>query len=70
MAIFIGPVTRTAIRFPAVGTEVELYPEALKFVDDEGSAWAKTEFVGWLAPKRQRELSIIVVLSDNNGRNP
>jgi hypothetical protein len=41
-----------------VGTEVELYPEALKSkpVDDEGSALVGTEFAGWLVPKRQREL--------------
>ena len=50
--------------------EVELHPEALKLVDDESSALVGTEFVGWLAPNCQRELSI-AVLSDNNiGASP
>src|SRR5271170_5884569 len=48
------------IHFP-VRAEMELHPEALKLVDDEGS------FVGWLAPNCQRELSI-VVLPGNNSR--
>src|SRR5215471_3458746 len=48
--------------------EMELHPEALKLVDDEGSALVGTEFVGWLAPNCQRELSI-VVLPDNNSRD-
>jgi hypothetical protein len=55
------------IHFP-VRAEVELHPEALKLVDDEGSALVGTEFVGWLAPNCQRELSI-VVLPDNNSRD-
>jgi hypothetical protein len=50
-----------------VGDEVELHPEALKFVDDERSALVGTEFVGWLAANCQRELSI-VVLPDNSSR--
>jgi hypothetical protein len=55
------------IRFP-VRTEVELHPEALKLVDDEGSALVGTEFVGWLVPNCQRELTIIV-RPDNNSRS-
>ena len=51
-----------------VKTEVELHPEALKLVDDEGSALVGTQFVGWLAPNFQRELSI-AVLPDNNSRD-
>src|SRR5215471_19238760 len=54
------------IHFP-VRAEVALHSEALKLVDDEGSALVGTEFVGCLAPSCQRELSI-VVLSDNNSR--
>jgi hypothetical protein len=54
------------IDFP-VRAEMELPPEALRLVDDEGSALVGTEFVGWLAPDRQHELSI-VVLRDNNSR--
>jgi hypothetical protein len=50
-----------------VGGEVELHPEALKFVDDERSALVGTEFVGWLAANCKRELSI-VVLPDNSSR--
>jgi hypothetical protein len=46
---------------------VELHPEALELVDDEGSALVGTEFVGWLAPNCQRQL-FIVVLPDNNRR--
>ena len=52
------------IHFP-IRAETELHPEALKRVDDEGSALVGTEFVGWLAPNCQRELSI-AVLPDNN----
>jgi hypothetical protein len=52
----------------AVRAEMELHAEALKLVDDEGSALVGTEFVGWLAPNRQRQLSI-VVLPDNNSRS-
>src|SRR5260370_6763813 len=55
------------IHFP-VRAEMELHPEALKLVDDEGSALVGTEFVGWLGPNRQRELSI-VALPDNNSRD-
>ncbi len=55
------------IHFP-VRAEMELHPEALKLVDDEGSALVGTEFAGWLAPNCQRELSI-VVLPDNNSRD-
>src|SRR5262249_54232824 len=55
------------IHFP-VRPEMELHPEALKLVDDEGSALVGTEFVGWLAPNCQRELSV-VVLPDNNSRD-
>ena len=51
-----------------VRAEMELHPEPLKLVDDEGSALVGTEFVGWLAPNRQRELSI-AVLPDNNSRD-
>ena len=54
------------VHFP-VRAEMELYPEALKLVDDELSALVGTEFVGWLAPNCQRELSI-AVLPDNNSR--
>ena len=54
------------IHFP-VRPEMELHPEALEFVDGEGSALVGTEFVGWLAPDCQRQLSI-VVLPDNNSR--
>ena len=54
------------IHFP-VRAEMELHPEALKLVDDEGSAVVGTEFVGWLAGNCHRELSI-VVLPDNNSR--
>jgi hypothetical protein len=50
-----------------VRAEMKLHPEALKLVDDEGSALVGTEFVGWLAPNCQRELSI-VVLRHNNSR--
>jgi len=50
-----------------VRTEVEFHPEALKLVNDEGSAPVGTEFMGWLAPNCQREGSI-VVLPDNNSR--
>src|SRR5215470_12653643 len=55
------------IYFPA-RTEVEFHSESLKLVDDEGSALVGTEFVGWLAPNRQRELSILV-LPNNNSRD-
>ena len=55
------------IDFP-VRIEVEFHSEALKLVDDEGSALVGMEFVGWLAPNCQRELSI-VVLPDNNSRD-
>src|SRR2546430_8827784 len=51
-----------------VRAEPELRPETLDAVDDEGSALVDTEFVGWLVPNRQCQLSI-VVLSDNNGRD-
>ena len=54
------------VHFP-VRAEMELYPEALKLVDDERSGLVGTEFVGWLAANCQRELSI-VVLPDNSGR--
>jgi len=48
---------------------MELHPEALNLVDDEGSALVGDGvFVGWLAPNCQRELSIIV-LPDNNSRD-
>jgi len=56
------------IHFP-VRAEMELHPEALNLVDDEGSALVGDGvFVGWLAPNCQRELSI-VVLPDNNSRD-
>jgi hypothetical protein len=48
------------IHFP-VRAEMELHPEALKLVDDEGSALVGMEFVGWLAPNCQHELSIVVL---------
>ncbi|MBV8335793.1 MAG: hypothetical protein JO358_10225 [Alphaproteobacteria bacterium] len=48
------------IRFPA-SDEVELHPQALELVDDEGSALVGTEFVGWLAPNRQREFFVVVL---------
>ena len=48
-----------------VRAEVELYPEALQLVDREGSALIGAEFVGWFAPNRQRQSSI-VVLPDND----
>jgi len=51
-----------------VRAEMELHLEALKLVDDEGSALVGTQFVGWLAPNCQRELSI-VVLPDKNSRD-
>ena len=53
------------IHFP-VRSEVELHPEALELVDDKGSALVGTEFVGWLAPNCQRELSIAVLPDDNS----
>jgi hypothetical protein len=52
------------IHFP-VRAEMEVHQEAQKLIDDEGSALVGMEFVSWLAPKRQRELSI-VVLPDNS----
>ena len=55
------------IHFP-VRAEMELQPEALKLVDNEGSALVGTESVGWLAPNCHRELSI-AVLPDNNSRD-
>ena len=55
------------IHFP-IRAEMELHPEALTLVDDEGSALVGTEFVGCLAPNCHRELSI-VVLPDNNSRD-
>jgi hypothetical protein len=56
------------IHFP-VRAEMELHPEALNLVDDEGSALVGDGvFVGWLAPNCQRELSI-VGLPDNNSRD-
>ena len=48
------------IHFP-VRAQMELHPEAIEVVDDKGSALIGTEFVGWLAPKSQREPSIIVL---------
>jgi hypothetical protein len=48
------------IRSP-VRAEVELHPEPLKLVDDEGLALVGTEFVGWLDPDCQRQLSIAVL---------
>jgi len=48
-----------------VRAEMELRPETLKLVDDQGSALVGTEFASWLAPNCQRQLSI-VVLPDNN----
>jgi len=48
------------IHFP-IRAEMELHPEALTLVDDEGSALVGTEFVGCLAPNCHRELSIIVL---------
>src|SRR6266480_6730371 len=47
---------------------MELHPEALTLVDDEGSALVGTEFAGCLAPNCHRELSI-VVLPNNNTRD-
>jgi hypothetical protein len=55
------------VHFP-VGAEMELHPEALTLVDDEGSALVGTEFAGCLAPNCHRELSM-VVLPDNNSRD-
>jgi len=52
------------IHFP-IRAEMELHPEARKLVDDEGSAPVGTEFVGRLTPKRQCELSIVVLPDDN-----
>jgi hypothetical protein len=51
-----------------VRAKVEFHSEALKLVDDEGSALVGTEFVGWLAPNCHRELSI-TVLPDNNSHD-
>ena len=34
---------------------MELHPKALELVDDEASALVGIEFVGWLAPDRQRQ---------------
>jgi hypothetical protein len=48
------------IHFP-VRAEMELHPEALELVDDEGSTLVGPEFVGWLAPNCQHELSIVVL---------
>ena len=36
-----------------VRAEMELLPEALGLLDDEGSALVGTEFVGWLGPNCQ-----------------
>jgi hypothetical protein len=44
----------------------ELHPEALKCVNDEGSALVGTEFAGRLASDCQRELSIVVLPDDNS----
>jgi hypothetical protein len=52
----------------SVRAEVKLHPKSLELIDDEGSALVGTQFVGWLAPKRHRELSI-AVLPDNNSRD-
>jgi hypothetical protein len=46
---------------------VKFHSEALKLSDGEGSALVGTEFVGWLAPNCQGEMSI-PVLPDNSGR--
>jgi hypothetical protein len=51
----------------AARAEVELHPEALELVDEEGSALVRAEFVGWFAANCQRQLSI-VVLPDNDSR--
>jgi hypothetical protein len=55
------------IHFPG-RAEMELDPEALKLTDHEGSALVGTEFIGWLAPNREHELSI-VGLRHNNSHN-
>ena len=60
----IRPMDEQFIHVP-VRAEVKLHPEALQLVDREGSALIGAEFVGWLAPKRKSELSI-VVLPDKN----
>jgi hypothetical protein len=54
------------IHFPVLA-DMELHPEALKLVDDEGPALIGTEFVGCLGPNCERELSI-AVLRHNNSR--
>ena len=46
---------------------MELHPEALELVDDEGSALVGTEFVGWLARNCNRQLSILVLPDNNSG---
>ena len=48
-----------------VRADMELHPEALKPVDDEGSALVGSQLVGWLASNCQREL-FIGVPPDNN----
>jgi hypothetical protein len=45
---------------------MELDPEALKLVDDEGSALVGTEFAGRFAPNPQRQLPIVVLPDDNS----
>src|SRR5258708_6613912 len=49
----------------SVPTGTELHPEALRPVDDEGSALVGAELVGWLASERQREVSILVLPDDD-----
>jgi hypothetical protein len=49
---------------------MELHPEALKLVDEEGSALVGTEFVGWWAPNCHRELSIVVLPDKQQSRRP
>ena len=54
------------IHFP-VRAEMELHPEALELVEDKGSALVGTQFVGWLAPNCECELSILVLPDNNSG---
>jgi hypothetical protein len=56
------------IHFP-VRAEMELHPEALKLVDDEGSVLVGMEFVGGPASNCQRELSIVVLRHNNHRRS-
>src|SRR5262245_9570887 len=52
-------------QFIPVRAGMELHPEALELVDDEGPALVRAELAGWLAPNCQAELSIVVLRHGN-----